>query len=101
MEKDFVVYILASKKYGTLYTGVTSNLLKRIMEHKGGAADGFTKKYNVKNFVYYERHATAESAIKREKQIKEWKRLWKIELIEKFNPAWSDLYRALSRSANL
>ena len=101
MEKDFFVYILASKKYGTLYTGVTSNLIKRIDEHKNGLAEGFTKKYNVKTLVYYERHMTAEAAICREKRIKEWKRLWKIELIEKGNPGWDDLYRSLARRVNL
>ena len=101
MEKEFFVYILASKKYGTLYTGITSNLVKRVSEHKEGLADGFTKRYDVKTLVYYERHTAAESAITREKQIKEWKRLWKIEMIEKTNPGWDDLYRSLARRVNL
>lgn len=101
MEKEFYVYILASKKYGTLYAGVTSDLIKRIREHKEGLADGFSQKYNIKNLVYYERHMTAEAAIIREKQIKEWKRLWKIELIERMNPGWDDLYRNLARRVNL
>lgn len=95
MEKYFHVYILASKRNGTLYTGVTSNLLQRIHQHKENQADGFTKKYNVKDLVYYEPHETAEAAIIREKQIKEWQRNWKIELIEKANPNWHDLFEAL------
>ena len=101
MEKEFCVYILASKKYGALHTNVTSNLVKRIHEHKEDLVEGFTKKYNVKDLVYYERHATAESAITREEQIKNWKRIWKIEFIEKDNPGWDDLYRGLARRGNL
>ena len=92
MNKNFCIYILASKRNGTLYIGVTSNLIKRIWQHKEGLADGFTKKYDVKKLVYYEQHDTAESAIHREKRLKEWKRQWKLELIEKFNPKWDDLY---------
>ena len=92
MNKNFCVYILASKRNGTLYIGVTSNLIKRIWQHREGVADGFTKKYNVKRLVYYEQHDTAESAIHREKRLKEWKRQWKVELIKKFNPKWDDLY---------
>ena len=95
MNKNFCVYILASQRNGTLYVGVTSNLIKRIWEHKEGLADGFTKKYNVKNLVYYEQHENAESAIHREKRLKEWKRQWKLALIEKFNPDWDDLYNSI------
>lgn len=86
------VYILASKKNGTLYIGVTSNLVQRIHQHKIGAIDGFTKKYGVHLLVYYESIEDINSAILREKQLKAWKRQWKIELIEKDNPNWNDLY---------
>jgi len=92
MNKNFCIYILASKRNGTLYIGVISNLIKRIWQHKEGFADSFTKKYNVKRLVYYEQHDTAENAIHRERRLKEWKRKWKLELIEKFNPKWDDLY---------
>ncbi len=92
MNKLFCIYILASKKNGTLYIGVTSDLIKRTWQHKEGIADGFTKKYGVKRLVYYEQHDTAENAIRREKRLKSWKRQWKLELIEKFNPKWEDLY---------
>ena len=84
------VYILASKRNGTLYTGVTSDLVKRVWEHKQRLAEGFTKKYGVHHLVYYELHADIESAIIREKQIKKWKRQWKLNLIEKENPEWND-----------
>ena len=92
MERKFYVYMLASGHYGTLYIGMTSGLTKRIWEHKEGVADGFTKQYNVKMLVYYEEHDNAETAITRERQIKEWKRDWKINLIERKNPHWEDLY---------
>ncbi|MBI1327263.1 MAG: GIY-YIG nuclease family protein [Alphaproteobacteria bacterium] len=92
MHKGGHVYIIASKRYGTLYTGVTSDLKKRIYEHKNELFEGFSKTHRIKNLVYYEPHETIESAILREKQIKEWKRAWKIELIEKSNPYWYDLY---------
>ena len=92
MKKQFFVYILSSQRNGTLYIGVTSNLVKRIWEHKNNQAEGFTRKYNVKNLVYFEIHDNAESAITREKQIKKWKRAWKIRLIEEKNPDWKDLY---------
>lgn len=101
MEKTFHVYLMASKRYGTFYTGVTSDLLKRVHEHKEGLADGFTKKYNVKQLVYYEPHETAEGAITREKQIKEWQRQWKIELIENQNPNWHDLFDAFKNRTRL
>ena len=83
---------MASKRNGTLYIGVTSNLIKRIYEHKNNLIEGFTKKYNIHNLVYYEITEDVNSAITREKQLKIWKRNWKIELIEKNNPGWKDLY---------
>ena len=95
--KNFYVYILCSKQNGTLYTGVTSNLVKRVYEHKNNLADGFTKKYNVHHLVWYEIHQTAESAMTREKQIKAWKRPWKLRLIEESNPEWNDLYEAICK----
>ena len=94
--KNGFVYILASKKNGTLYIGVTSDLLKRIYEHKNNLVDGFTKQYNVHDLVYFETSPEIESAIAREKQLKVWKRAWKIELIEKNNPDWKGLYPGLS-----
>ena len=86
------VYILASKKQGTLYPGVTSDLLKRVWKHRNDAVDGFTKRYGVHSLVYYELHGDMESAILREKQIKKWRRAWKVDLIERENPEWQDLY---------
>jgi len=90
------VYILASSRNGTLYTGVTSDIIKRIWEHKNDAVKGFTKRYDVHTLVWYETHETMESAITREKTIKGWKRKWKLELIEKENPQWTDLYEQLT-----
>ena len=92
MDKQPAVYILASKRNGTLYVGVTSNLVKRVWAHKNGMVGGFTKKYNVQQLVWYEMHDRMEPALTREKRIKEWKREWKIELTEKENPRWEDLY---------
>lgn len=89
------VYILASRKDGALYIGVTSDIGKRVYEHKMGVVEGHTKQYNIKHLVYYELHANMESAIVREKQMKAWKREWKIQLIEKENPEWQDLYGTL------
>jgi putative endonuclease len=83
---------MASERNGTLYTGVTSNLIQRVWQHKQGEVEGFTKKYGVKTLVYYEIHDSAESAIGREKQIKKWKRISKLEMIEADNPDWEDLY---------
>ena len=91
----YYVYILCSKRNGTLYIGVTSNLIKRVYEHKQNLVEGFTKKYNVKNLVYYENTSDVKAAIQREKQLKKWKRAWKIELIEKNNPTWDDLFYSL------
>ena len=92
MTKQPYVYILASKRNGTLYIGVTSNLIQRIWQHKNNQVEGFTEKYKVHTLVYYEQHEMMESAITREKQIKKWKRDWKIKLIEKDNPQWEDLW---------
>jgi putative endonuclease len=97
--KIFYVYILASKQYGTLYTGMTSNLLQRIYQHKNKMIEGFSSKYDVHMLVYWEPHDTFESACLREKQIKAWKRQWKINLIEEKNPHWDDLYLNLAASA--
>ena len=92
MNKQPVVYILASRKNGTLYTGVTSNLARRVWEHKEHTVDGFTKRYGVHTLVYYELHVDMEDAITRETQIKKWNRSWKIRLIERSNPGWQDLW---------
>ncbi|MDR0672942.1 MAG: GIY-YIG nuclease family protein [Zoogloeaceae bacterium] len=89
-EKQPAVYILASQRNGTLYVGVTSNLVKRIWEHRNNVTDGFSRKYGVHLLVYYEQHASMEGAIMREKQIKKWNRAWKIRLIEEKNPQWRD-----------
>lgn len=94
-EKRFWVYILASKPSGVLYVGVTSDLLKRIHQHRMAANPGFTAKYYVKRLVYFEEHGNAEAAILREKRIKKWYRSMKIDLVERSNPAWDDLYPAL------
>ena len=93
--KTYYVYILASKRNGTLYTGVTSSLQCRTYEHKNKLIDGFTKKYNTHKLVYYETFPYIDDAITREKRIKKWYRKWKIELIEQFNPEWQDLYYSL------
>jgi putative endonuclease len=93
--KQPCVYLLASRRNGTLYVGVTSNLIKRVWEHKNHVVEGFTKKYGVDRLVWYEVHETMESAIHREKAIKEWKRAWKLAMIEKANPGWADLYEGL------
>jgi putative endonuclease len=95
MKKQPAVYILASKRNGTLYIGVTSDLVKRVWEHKNDVAAGFTKRYGVHLLVWYELHENMESAIVREKRLKEWQRNWKIELIEGSNPEWQDLYQTL------
>lgn len=93
--KQYFVYILASKKNGTLYIGVTSDLLGRVWQHKNKVVDGFTKRYTVDKLVYYEQTEDARSALTREKQLKNWKRQWKMELIEKENSKWCDLYKDL------
>lgn len=86
------MYILASKRNGTLYIGVTSDLVRRVWEHKNGDVAGFTKQYGIKLLVYFEAHQTMADAILREKQIKKWRRAWKLELIRRDNPDWRDLY---------
>jgi putative endonuclease len=89
---QYYVYILASRRNGTLYVGVTSDLIKRVHEHKSDLADGFTKKYAVHDLVYYEMVDDVDTAIAREKQIKKWNRAWKVSKIERMNPDWRDLY---------
>ena len=91
-EKHFYVYMLASRRNGTLYVGVTSDLPRRIFQHRTGMVEGFSKRYRVHRLVWYEPHASAESAIRREKRLKRYKRAWKIRLIEELNPNWSDLF---------
>jgi len=95
MAKQPCVYLMASRRNGTLYVGVTSDLIKRVWEHKNNIVEGFTKRYGIHVLVWYELHPTMESAIQREKALKEWKRAWKLELIEKVNPQWQDLYSNL------
>lgn len=93
--KSFYVYIMASKRNGTLYAGSTSDLIKRVWEHKNRATSGFTAKYNVHMLVYYEMHGTYVEAARREKRFKNWPRLWKLNLIETMNPVWDDLYEKI------
>ena len=97
MNPDFLpaVYIMANRRNGTLYVGVTSNLPQRAAQHRDGTMDGFTRRYGCKLLVWFERHEEIEAAITREKRIKEWKRLWKLRLIEEMNPGWVDLYDQL------
>ena len=95
MERMPCVYVLASGRYGTLYVGVTSDLLKRVWEHRNNVTTGFTQKYGVHDLVYFEIHGSMIEAITREKQIKKWKRKWKIQLIERRNPRWEDLWPEL------
>ncbi len=96
-EKQYFVYILASSKHGTIYIGVTSDLLKRVWQHKEGLVAGFTKTHAVHRLVWYEVHQEVEAAIVREKRLKHWNRDWKINLIEEENPDWSDLYIGLGQ----
>lgn len=93
--KQYYVYILASRQNGTLYIGVTSDLIRRTYEHKNNLIPGFTAKYSIHTLVYYESHRDIESAIRREKQMKKWNRKWKLNLIEAGNPDWNDLYEEL------
>ena len=95
MEKGGFVYIMASARNGTLYVGVTSDLVKRVWQHRAGLGDGFTKKYGCKTLVWFEQFGEIELAIRREKQMKEWRRLWKLRVIEEKNPEWNDLYPTL------
>ena len=94
-EHRYFVYILASEPYGTLYVGVTGNLAGRVYEHKEDLRDGFTKKYGVHFLVWFMEFGDVQMAIVREKQIKKWRHAWKIELIEKINPVWSDLFEQI------
>ncbi len=96
MQKRYWVYILTTRKGGTLYTGVTNDLPRRLFEHTSGTGSRFTSRYSVKRLLWYEEHATAPEAIAREKAIKRWPRNWKIELIESMNPEWYDLARHLN-----
>ena len=98
--KQPCVYLLASRRNGTLYTGVTSNLVQRVWQHKNNLVDGFTEKYGVHTLVWFEVHQTMPSAIEREKAIKEWRRAWKIELIESVNPQWRDLFEDIVGDAS-
>src|SRR3546814_843806 len=97
MNREFspIVYLLASRRNGTLYVGVTSDLAGRVYKHREGMIPGFTRDYSVHRLVWFERHATMEHAIQREKRIKKWHRAWKLELIEKENPEWNDLAEGL------
>ena len=95
MSKKYFVYILANRRNGTLYIGITNNLVRRIYEHKNGLVEGFTKTYNVYLLVYYEEYNEVRNAIEREKILKKWNRKWKIRIIEKTNPEWNDLYDEL------
>ena len=90
------VYMMASERNGTLYIGVTSDLIARTWQHKNNAVDGFTKKYDVHKLVWYEPHQNMESAILKEKALKKWNRIWKLRLIEQMNPEWQDLYHQLT-----
>ena len=95
-EKEYYTYILASSRNGTLYVGVTNNLIRRIYEHKNDLVEGFTKKYAIKTLVHYEAYRNINDAITREKQLKKWLRPWELKLIEENNPAWKDLYEELN-----
>ena len=88
---SFWVYILASRRNGTLYIGMTDDLVRRAWEHRTGAVRGFTRQYGIKMLVWFEQHETRESALQRERQLKKWNRAWKLQLIERFNPSWNDL----------
>jgi putative endonuclease len=92
MSRQYYVYILASKRNGTLYIGMTNNLARRVWQHRQGTVEGFTKKYNVHQLVYSETFARPQDAIQREKRLKKWNRAWKLQLIESVNPEWKDLY---------
>ena len=94
---SYWVYIMASKPFGTLYVGMTSELAHRVYQHREGLVEGFTKRHNVKMLVFCEEHATAAAAIQREKNIKRWPRSWKVDLIRKMNPEWRDLFEDIMR----
>jgi putative endonuclease len=99
MTKAFCVYIMASGRNGTLYIGATSELVKRVYQHTVGAVAGFTLRYGVDQLVWFEQHESAQAMVTRERQLKEWKRAWKVELIESVNPDWRDLYGDILGSA--
>ncbi len=101
MDKQPVVYILASEPNGTLYIGVTSDLHKRVWQHKNNEVKGFTQKYSVHRLVYYELHSSMYSAIEREKKLKKWRRAWKLRLIESVNPNWRDMYEEICGESDL
>ena len=94
---DYYVYILTNKPRGTLYVGVTSDLVGRVYQHREGVVAGFTKRYGLKQLVHFERYDTPTSAIQREKNIKHWPRMWKLDLINESNPQWRDLYNDITR----
>ena len=94
--KTYYVYIMASKRNGTLYIGVTDDLIKRVYQHKNDLIDGFTKKYGIHTLVYYESANDVDSAVQREKRLKKWNRIWKFRIIEQMNPEWRDLYDDLA-----
>jgi len=96
MEKYYYVYILANQRNGTLYIGITSDLIKRVWEHKNKFVDSFTKKYNINKLVYYEQYSDPQYAIRREKRLKKYNRKWKLNLIEKVNHEWKDLYEEIT-----
>ena len=95
MERQYYVYILASGMYGTLYVGITNDLIRRVWEHKNDVVAGFTREYGVHRLVWYEAHGSPSEAITREKQIKKWNRDWKVNLIQTLNPEWNDLYEVI------
>ncbi|MDH5722978.1 MAG: GIY-YIG nuclease family protein [Alphaproteobacteria bacterium] len=95
MDENYYIYIITNKYHGTLYIGITNDLPRRIAEHKSKAIEGFSQKYNLTMLVYYEHHTDKWSAAERERKLKNWKRQWKIDLIEKLNPDWKDLYKCL------
>lgn len=97
----YYIYIMASQRNGTLYTGVTNQLWRRVREHRDGVNEGFTKKYSVKRLVYFEVYGDINRAIRREKTLKKWRRKWKLELIESINPKWLDLYEFIYEQGNL
>ncbi len=99
--KDYYVYILTNKRNGTLYIGVTNDLIRRRYEHKNNLIEGFTKKYNIHKLVYYEQTNDSYSAIQREKRLKKWNRQWKLKLIEKSNPQWKDLYTEITNNPQI
>lgn len=98
---SYYVYIISNKPWGTLYIGVTNNLIRRVYEHRMGLIEGFTKKYALKSLVYYEIHDEIDRAIQREKTLKHWIRQWKIDLVSQFNPHWCDLWDHINGSSDL